>query len=230
MYGFIGAIVNKFRVIRVLLFTALYCCLNPASLANDFIDDISIVEESGIYYINATSKILANEEHVRNVITDYDHIYRLSDSIIESKVLRSGDNDTVQVETLVLCCVPLFCKEVTRVEEVDEVESGLIQTRIIPEKSDFISGRATWKIERMGQVTRLTYQASLEPDFFIPPLLGTKMVISNMRDEFNTTFSRIQHIARINEDREWNDNFEFVLKKVDQDTEPCNVNYIANSL
>lgn len=230
MYSFIGAIIYKFRVIRTLLFTTLFFCLNPASLANDFIDDISVVEEDGVYYINATSQILASEQQVRNVITDYDHIYRLSDSIIESKVVKSSDSDKVQVETLVLACVPLFCKEVTRVEEVNEVGSGLIKTRIISEKSDFISGKAAWKIERMGQVTRLTYQASLEPDFFIPPLLGTQMVINNMRDEFNTTFSRIQHIARINEDREWNDSFEFVLDKVDQEAEPCNVNYIANSL
>ena len=228
MYGFIRAISHTFLVNKTYLFAALfYCLLSPVN-ANEFLDDITIVEDDGVYYIKATAEISASEEQVRKVLTDYVHIYRLSDSIIESKVFRSLDNDKIEVETLVLCCVPLFCKEVTRVEEVSELESGLIQTRIIPEKSDFRSGLATWEIEQTEQVTRLTYAATLEPDFFIPPLLGTHMVIENMRDEFSITFHRIQHIARINEEREWHDGFKFTRGSKDQDVKPCNANCTAN--
>ena len=130
---------------------------------------------------------------------------------------------------MVLCCIPLFCKEVTRVEEVSMLASGDIQTKIIPDNSDFISGEALWKISAAGNRTQLTYQATIEPDFFIPPLLGTQMVINNMRKEFKTTFFRIEHIARINEAREWDNDFAFVKVAQRPSDGPCK-NEIITSL
>jgi hypothetical protein len=196
-----------------------------ASLAdkstNNIIENITVTEKGGIYYIKASSDISASEQYVRQVLTDYIHIYRLNDSIVESRILTPADNGKVQVETLVQCCVPMYCKDVTRVEEVNELESGIIQTTIIPEKSDFRSGVATWKIESRGDSTHLTYTAHLEPDFFIPPIIGTQLVISNMREEFSTTFYRIERIAAINEAKEWTNDFQFSRLKNTIKTEPC---------
>ena len=141
-------------------------CYSNQSLANSFADKVTVFEKDGVYYINASAEIAASAQHVRNVITDYVHIYRLSDSIIESRIISPKDSNKVHVETLVQCCIPMFCKDVLRVEEVSEPESGIIQTKIIPEKSDFRSGVAKWKVEARGNITHLTYEASLEPDFF----------------------------------------------------------------
>jgi hypothetical protein len=173
------------------------------SIAADFLDQVDIFERDGIFYINISSEIQANEKYVRDVLTDYIHIYRLSDSIINSKVLAPTADNKAQVETTVLCCLPLFCKEVKRVEIVSILESGNLHTKIVPDKSDFSSGEATWEISPMGQTTHLSYRASLEPDFFVPPIIGTRMVIRNLREQFDSTFYRIQHIASINESREW---------------------------
>jgi len=227
MYGLLGLLLHVFQVIRFYFLTFLILLCPSLGNTNPFIEDVSVFEKDGVYHINITSEIDANYRNVRSVITDYVHIYRLSDSIIESKVLNSSDGK-VQVETLVLCCVPVFCKEVSRVEEVKELESGDIQTVIIPDKSDFLSGETMWIIESLGNTTRLSYQARLEPDFFIPPVLGTQMVINNMRSEFSTTIYRIQHIARINEEREWDDDFEFSRVINRQKDEPCNTALISS--
>jgi len=227
MYGWGRLFQYITKVIRVYLLTFLMLLCPSFSSADHFLDDIAVSEADGVYHISITSEIDASERYVRSVITDYIHIYRLSDSIIESRIINT-DDDKIQVETLVLCCVPVFCREVTRVEEVNELDSGLIQTRIIPEKSDFLSGEATWQVKSTGHTTRLTYQASLEPDFFIPPILGPQMVIDNMRKEFNITFYRIQHIARINEEREWDNGYEFTRVTNHQREEPCNTALISS--
>lgn len=188
---------------------------------NRFIDDVNVEEEDGIYTITLSSSIDASSRHVRDVITDYSHIYRLSDSITGNKVSITDDGNK-QVETRVLCCIPIFCKELTRTEEVMELESGDIKTVIVPEKSHFRSGQTTWSIKPSGQsTTSLKYEAQLEPDFFIPPILGTEMVIDNMREEFSVTVARIQHIARINEEKEWNDSMMFANRDGDIRQEPC---------
>ena len=208
--GWLVFFLRFFRLIRLFLFalSALLCFKNTAFALD--IDEIVVSEKAGVYYINISGNIAAKEEYVRQVLTDYIHVYRLSDSIIESKVLESSSDEKVRVQSLVLCCTTVFCREVMRVDEITVLRSGDIQAVIIPEQSDFSSGTAVWKIAAKGQATRLTYIANIEPDFFIPPALGRKMVIDNIREEFATMFCRIELIASINEARERDKDAAFV--------------------
>ena len=206
-----------------LFFIATPSLLFPQKAFSDnFLDNVSVFEEDGVYHISITAEMDVSVKHIRQVLTDYIHIYRLSDSIIKSRILAPTADNKVQVETLVLCCIPLFCREVTRVEEVSILDSGDLYSRIIPERSDFSSGSAIWKVESISDKTRLSYQAHLEPKFFIPPIIGTRMVVDNLRKEFSTTFSRVQHIASINEEKEWNDSFVFVKVAQHSNEIPCN--------
>ena len=191
-----------FRLIRLFLFAfSVFLCVNNTAFSVE-IDDIVVDEKDGVYNIIISVNIAAKEEYVRQVLTDYIHVYRLSDSVIESKVLESSGDGKVRVQSLVLFCTTIFCREVMRVDEISVLKSGDLQAVIIPEQSDFSSGTAVWKIAPMGHSTRLTYIANIGPDFFIPPVLGRQMVIDNMRDEFATMFCRIELIASINEARE----------------------------
>lgn len=204
-------------------------CISFRTVSGTFVlDDVAVYEKDGVYHINIIAEIAATEEYVRQILTDYVHLYRLSDSIIESEVLMSSIDEKVQVRSLVLCCTPVFCREVTRVEEISVLESGDLQTVIIPGQSDFSSGKAVWKIAAKGDKTRLTYLASVEPDFFIPPILGTQMVINNMRNELKTTLNRIERIASINEAREWDEDFAYVNVGHSTDGEPCNDEFITS--
>ena len=216
------------KVLRVPLstFSAL---LYLSSASADFTEQFDVTERDGVYHIHISAVIAASEEHVRQVLTDYIHVYRLSDSVIESQVLESPIAGHVQVRSLVLCCTPVFCRDVVRVDDISVLDSGELQAVIIPEQSDFRSGKAIWKIIADGQQTQLSYTATIEPDFFIPPLLGTEMVINNMRKEFKTTFYRIEHISRVNEARQWSENFSLMTATRQSEGEPCN-NELATRL
>ena len=48
----------------------------------------------------------------------------------------------------------------------------------------------------MGEHTQVTYQAYMEPDFFIPPLIGSYFVRRNIRKEIMTSFTRLECIAQ----------------------------------
>jgi hypothetical protein len=82
------------------------------------------------------------------------------------------------------------------------LKSGDFEAEIIPALSEFKSGKATWKITPMANGSHVVYEAHLEPDFYIPPVVGTQAAIKNLRDEFTTTFIRIEKIARFNAERE----------------------------
>lgn len=218
-----------YQVIRIYLFAiTITLCVQLQIAYAGSLDEVIVFEKDGIYHVNITAEIAATEEHVRQVLTDYAHVYRLNDSVIESKVLEPTIDGKVQVQSLLLSCTTLFCREVMRVDEISELESGDLQAVIIPEQSDFRSGTAVWEIVSMGDSTRLTYLASIEPDFFIPPVLGTQTVINNMRDEFITAFYRIERIARINEAREWDEDFAFTHTTQQIEDGPCNLEQITS--
>ena len=67
---------------------------------------------------------------------------------------------------------------------------------IVPEMSDFGSGTSLWRVSRHGRRSRLVYEARMQPDFFIPPLVGRYFVEHKLKNERLMTFQRIECAAR----------------------------------
>ncbi|MGD2053942.1 MAG: hypothetical protein PVG45_07520, partial [Gammaproteobacteria bacterium] len=82
------------------------------------------------------------------------------------------------------------------------LESGDLEAEIVPALSEFKSGKATWKITPVDNHSYLVYEAFLEPDFFIPPVVGSSIVKDNLKNEFFTTFERVERIATFNASRD----------------------------
>ncbi|MDT8388440.1 MAG: hypothetical protein RQ736_13090 [Thiogranum sp.] len=171
-------------------------------LAAGVLTDLRVTEKHGVYEVTMTMITDAPAEHVHAVLTDYARIYRLNAAITESAVLQSPEAGVVRVKTVMTGCVAFFCRDIARVEDVRELASGDLQAVIVPELSDLRSGAAQWNIQRVGQRTRITYEGCMEPDFFIPPLIGSWFVKHSIRDELKTSFSRIECIAKIQAQRE----------------------------
>ena len=166
--------------------------------------DAEITEENGVFRIKVSAFIDAPPDYVRYVLADSVHIYRLSPSIIESEVLPSSTADEKQVRTKLLCCTSVFCREVERVDIVRMLKSGDFEAEIIPALSEFKSGKARWTITPIDNASHVEYEAYLEPDFFIPPVVGTQIVKQNLLAEFMTTFIRMERIASFNAQRDRN--------------------------
>jgi len=166
--------------------------------------EAEVTEENGVFRIKVSAIIEAPPDYIRYVLADSAHIYRLSPSIIESEVLPSSTADEKQVRTKLLCCTSVFCREVERVDIVRMLKSGNLEAEIIPALSEFKSGKARWMITPMDDASHVVYEAYLEPDFFIPPVVGTQIVKKNLLNEFTTTFIRVERIASFNAQRDRN--------------------------
>ena len=184
------------------IFCVLY--LTETTLANNSTRQIQVTEANGIYTIKVSQELGVDAHYVHDVLTDVMHVYRLNPSIIESEILGSDGDNGVRIRTKLLCCLPVFCREVERVDVISLLASGEIQAELIPELSDFESGHAVWKITPLDDNrTHLSYEATIEPGFFIPPVIGVQVVKKNLNEEFGVTFDRIERIAGINAERDW---------------------------
>ena len=72
------------------------------------LNHVEVTEDKGIFQFQLTTIIDAPAKYVRQVLTDYTHIYRLNPSIIESEVLPSQNSDETKVRTKVLACAAFF--------------------------------------------------------------------------------------------------------------------------
>ena len=157
---------------------------------------VELSNKGNVYTIQLEMDLDVAPRYVRDVLTDYRHIYRLNPSIVDSRVLPSAPDGAARVLTRIEGCVLFHCVEVTRVEDVYEKSANELTAVIVPELSDFWSGKALWRIAREGDRSRLVYEAQLEPQMFIPPLVGSYFVKKKFREEMVTTFRRIECNAR----------------------------------
>lgn len=162
------------------------------------LEAISITERGGQYEARIVALFDAPAEYVYGVITDYKHIYRINPSIVESELLPAQEDGVIRVRNRIEHCIAIFCIEVEMVEDVVEVGDGHLVAMTVPELSNFESGTAMWHVRPFGEGrARVQYLASIKPDFFIPPVIGSLIIKSKLREEITTSFSRIECHARI---------------------------------
>ncbi|MGD2063060.1 MAG: hypothetical protein PVF51_05695 [Nitrospirota bacterium] len=154
-------------------------------------------ENGGEYHVSTEAVLHAPAASVRAVLTDFVHAYRLNPSITESAILPSLDQGVVRLRMRIEECLALFCVDVVSVADIKVLPSGDLQVLVIPELSSFRSGAAVWHIQSWQGETRIRYELRVEPDFFIPPLIGRFIMIEKLRNEILTTFSRLECMARI---------------------------------
>lgn len=182
--------------------------------------DIEIIEQSGKYQIKVVAVINAPASYVRQVLTDYTHIYRLNPSIIESEVLEWHDDGAVSVRTRVIGCAAYFCEELDRVEKVRRLPSGDLHAEIIPELSQFKSGQTLWSIKNHGAQSEVSYHADMVPDIFIPPVVGRFLIKKSIREEMQISFANLEKISNVLAERDGQSGYQFVDKQLDPKVAP----------
>ena len=136
------------------------------------IHDLKIEYRSGRYELVSHTYMDAPREAIFHVLTDYDHFNRISRVYEESGFMEPASDGTPVVYTRMRGCVLFFCKNMTRVERLETREPGFIHTTTLPEQSDFRYSISEWILEPEGSGTSVIYRAVLEPDFWLPPIIG----------------------------------------------------------
>jgi hypothetical protein len=174
-------------------------CLFAATLWAAEPVKITVNQQYGVYQVSLEATLDASADAIRNILTDYVHIYRLNPFITESEILPAPDASVVRVRTRINDCILIFCQNVVRVEDIRELGPGQLYAQIVPQLSNIKSGAAIWQIQPEGNATRLSYDLTLEPGFFIPPLIGTYFIKNKLREQILTTLANIERIARVSQ-------------------------------
>jgi hypothetical protein len=96
-------------------------------------------------------------------------------------------------------CILFFCLTVQRVEDITEDVHGRILVALVPDASSFRSGQASWEVNSIGSGSRVIHRATLEPDFWLPPWIGTAILKATLRREIRASFENLECLTRKND-------------------------------
>jgi len=163
----------------------------------DQIEKLSVTHSDGEYRLEIVSVLKVPTEYAYDVITDYQHAYRLNPSIVEVDVLPAGRKGAVRVRNRSEHWFGPFCFHIDWTGEIRTPNPDQIEVVTIPKNSSFESGRALWTIRPHRAGTLLEYQSTLKPKFFIPPVISEKIMENRIREETLATIQRIECHARL---------------------------------
>lgn len=186
------------RALTVFAILAAQCC---ASLAAAETERAEISFTGGTYHYVFIARVKGELNAVHAVVTDFDHMQRINDDIVASRVLTRYDNGELKRQLKLRHCILVFCFDMDFVERVRE-SPGHVTTTMVPEESTFLDGTAVWQLEALdGGYTRISVRARQTPRFWIPPLLGPMILKRVFMQEVAETCINIERIVNADASR-----------------------------
>ncbi len=158
------------------------------------IDDVLVTQKDRIYRAQLTFDVAASVDQVTAVLTDYEHPNRLTPDVTNREIVGQ-QGETTRVRTEIHSCVVFFCKDLTLTQDVTVV-GDTIKADIVPEESDFRSGYLLWSVTSSeGGGSKIQYESVIEPDFFIPPLVGGFFMRKRFQQQIFATAENLEREA-----------------------------------
>ena len=175
---------------------ALCLGLWATALAAAEIRSFSMERDSERYHVVSETFIDAPVAAVYDVLVDYDHYDRISSIFEESRYLERNSDGSGVVYTKAHGCIVFFCTTVERVERLEVVPDAEIVATVIPERSNARYARTQWRLEPENGGTLLRYELEMEPEFWVPPLIGPPLVKRALKAGGARAATRVENLAR----------------------------------
>jgi hypothetical protein len=149
------------------------------------------------FHYELTVTLDAPIDRVDAVLRNYAGYPALNSRILSAKVLNRLAPDVVNLQTTVKICFGWwFCRNVTRVERVQE-SRYVLQAVADPARSDvkFSETRSELSPAHHG-ATRVKYVTNVVPDFWVPAIGGRHMMLKTLETETRDLFMSVEAKAR----------------------------------
>lgn len=179
------------RFVAFLLIASLCVSVHAAQFHS-----IKVSRNGDTYHLNADVYLDAPLPQVYRVLTDYNHLTRISGVIQRSRLLNRTDPHTALVYVESRVCVLFFCHAIKETQKIVESPPDDITAEAIPAQSNVKLADSTWHLQAEGTGTRMQWNLTIVPEFWIPPLIGPALVEGELRAEAQYSARGIEKLAR----------------------------------
>jgi hypothetical protein len=155
-----------------------------------------VSDNRGVYHASVDVYLSAPLPQIYQVLTDYNHLTRISGVIRESRLLKKIDEHTYLVFVESRACVLFFCHSIKETQKVVELTPTEVMSEALPADSNVKMSSSLWRLDREGDITRMHWEITVAPDFWIPPLIGPFFMKSEMQAQGKQMADGVERLAR----------------------------------
>lgn len=143
--------------------------------------------------------LAAPESGVIAAIHDYERLGLVFPLVIDSGIEQDFGDGVQRVRAHMEGCVLFFCRRLAHVLDVRRApgRDAWSSAQSVSALSDVRAGHFSWRTEAVSQhQTRLVFSGWVEPDVWVPPLIGPRMVRRAVERQFRESMPRLERVAR----------------------------------
>jgi hypothetical protein len=159
------------------------------------------IEHSETRYVNQryqcdlNVRLDAPLERVEAVMRDYEKYPALDARILQARVIQRPAPNVVLLESTLRMCLGWICRNVHRIERVEESQHALSATAD-PGRSDVEFGETRLQLTKGEHgSTQVRYSTSITPGFWIPSVIGRRWMLSTLEDASTDLFMNVERKA-----------------------------------
>ena len=146
------------------------------------------------------AQINARHDKVLDKLHNFEQWDRLNDNISKSKVLETLPRNKIKRLLTLTQCIFTFCFNLKFVEIVT-LSKDRLEMNIVAGEGNFSAGRAIWETVSEGTYkTLIRVNATLSPDFWIPPVVGPLVLEKVFLKQIKKTIETIETLAKSRKD------------------------------
>jgi ribosome-associated toxin RatA of RatAB toxin-antitoxin module len=186
--------VNKYFPV---IFTALLMLFAAPLFATDM--KINFERDGDIIKIDGHLILPYPPKLIFEVLTDYEHMHEYVPDMTSSRIMSKEENKW-RVEQKGKSGIGPFKFTFEVVRDVDLTPTMEIKSTLV--SGNFKSMRTSTTIMREGDNTKLDYFADMEPDFWVPPLIGSAIMKRQVRRQFDAFVAELAKRTQAKADSE----------------------------
>jgi ribosome-associated toxin RatA of RatAB toxin-antitoxin module len=154
------------------------------------VERVDGLEGGKVYQIAANGTVAATPSLVWRILTDYEHLASYLPNLKSARVL-SRDGGKVIVEQLGAARYLFFSQPIRLTVQVHERAPDRIDISLID--GDMKVYRASWELRPLPGAagTRIVYNATIEPKFHVPGIVGLSVVRKDIAEMMAAVFLRL---------------------------------------
>jgi hypothetical protein len=148
------------------------------------------------YQCDLNVRIDAPLDKVEAILRDYEKYPSLDARILQARIIERPAPNVAMLETTLRVCLGWFCRNVKRVERVEESEHSLA-AKADPSRSDVRFGETHLQLAPGEHGSTLVrYSTSITPGFWIPTVVGRRWMLRTLEDATTDLFMNVEMQAR----------------------------------
>ena len=167
-----------------------------APVAAMSVERMKVAREQAFFVVDAAMTIDTGRAVAFRAATDYERLAEFNPAVRQSTRLGSRTSPEGRLRSGVRLCVAFFCKTVRQVMHYAERAPAALDMQVVPGEGDFKSGEIAWRFDALDAThTRLLFKARIEPDFWVPPVIGDFLIARKLRQQAEITGRSIERLA-----------------------------------